>query len=221
MKILDALMGRRKQVAMHRTIDGGHPAPYADMTDEQLYNYEAVFNVANKTFDKPPVSPYTAHTAWEEPTLRHVPGWNEAEAEEEAEATFSQEASMASVEPLASALPSGAQSLDFGKPVRTITTHHPVEIITTRARHPVYKVHGYIGSDDIVTVFTIDGRLSEHGEQFLENAPEAVPLYLNIYENRDVYSRERYLITQHASREEADACATRGRLACISVQWDG
>jgi hypothetical protein len=53
----------------------------------------------------------------------------------------------------------------------------------------------------------------------LENVPEEAQLYLNIYENRDVYSRERYLITQHASQDEADACATRGRLACVQVQW--
>src|SRR6516164_2756582 len=54
MKILDSLIGKRKSDPLHRTVDGGHPAPYPDMTDEQLYNYEATFNVANKTFDKRP-----------------------------------------------------------------------------------------------------------------------------------------------------------------------
>lgn len=111
--------------------------------------------------------------------------------------------------------------LDFSRPVRLITTKQPVEIITTRARHPVYKVHGYIGDDDVVTVFTHDGRLSENGLRYLENVPQQHQLYVNVYANTDPLSRDRYLLTQHESREHADAAAQPGRLACIAVELDG
>ena len=40
MGILGTIMGRREPEVIYRTVDGGHPAPYPDMTDEQLYNYE-------------------------------------------------------------------------------------------------------------------------------------------------------------------------------------
>jgi hypothetical protein len=110
--------------------------------------------------------------------------------------------------------------IDFSKPVRLVTSKQPVDIITTRARHPIYKVHGYVGDDDIVTVFTLDGRLSENGPCFLENAPQTQQLHLNIYPSRDPASADRYLITQHASKEEADAAAQPGRIACVGTQFD-
>lgn len=110
--------------------------------------------------------------------------------------------------------------LDFSKPVRLITTKQSVEIITTRARHPVYKVHGYIGDDDVVTVFTLDGRLSETGLCYLENVPQQHQLFVNVYPNTDPLSRDRYLLTQHESREDADAAAQPGRLTCVAVELD-
>jgi hypothetical protein len=108
--------------------------------------------------------------------------------------------------------------LDLSKPVRTITTKQPVEIITTKARHPVYKVHAYIGNDAVVTVFTLDGQLSEHGPRFLENVPEQRELYLNIYLNAGKPGGDRYRITEHETREQADSVAGAGRIACVKAE---
>jgi hypothetical protein len=104
--------------------------------------------------------------------------------------------------------------------VRLVTTRQPVEIITTRARHPVYKVHGYVGDADIATVFTLDGRLSENGPCYLENVPEQRQLYLNIYLNDAAAGgNDKYLITQHDTREQADAAAG-ARVASVVVEFD-
>ncbi|WP_326509824.1 hypothetical protein [Noviherbaspirillum album] len=276
-------MGKREPEVRYRTIDGGHPAPYPDMTDEQLYNYEVTFNVPRRTFDRPPV-PVTPRG--EEVTIRREPRLVERPAPQEAAppmtpsfspspspspasapasgrsfdaprytARPARETRAEQVEqleqptqaftPSAPSAPSSAASgsaavqahpdlqptqipptrmpppLDFSRPVRLITTKQPVEIITTRARHPVYKVHGYIGDDDVVTVFTHDGRLSENGLRYLENVPQQHQLYVNVYANTDPLSRDRYLLTQHESREHADAAAQAGRLACVAVELDG
>lgn len=242
--ILDAILRRREPVAAYRTIDGGHPAPYPDMTDEQLYNYEVAFNVPKRTFDRPPVStrapkrepeyesrpqanertfdtpPPAADSARHEPRLQPDESAEMPEPESSAHAT----ADEAREESLLHQTPVRPDDhlppLDFTKPVQTITTRQPVEIITTRARHPVYKVHGYIDDDDIVTVFTLDGRLSEHGLRFLENVPEKRELHLNIYPNHDERSNEKYIVTQHDTREEADAAATSERIACVKAEFN-
>jgi hypothetical protein len=85
----------------------------------------------------------------------------------------------------------------------------------------VYKVHGYVGDADIATVFTLDGRLSENGPCFLENVPEQRQLYLNIYLNDAATTGcgDRYLITQHDSREQADAVAG-ARVVSVVVELD-
>lgn len=275
-------MGKREPEVRYRTIDGGHPAPYPDMTDEQLYNYEVTFNVPRRTFDRPP-APVTPRG--EEVTIRREPRMVERPVPQEAapmapsfspppspasastpvsgrsfdaprytarparetpadQAEQPTRSSATSATSASSAAASGSAAvqahpahpdlqptqipptrmpppLDFSRPVRLITTKQPVEIITTRARHPVYKVHGYIGDDDVVTVFTHDGRLSENGLRYLENVPQQHQLYVNVYANTDPLSRDRYLLTQHESREHADAAAQPGRLACIAVELDG
>jgi hypothetical protein len=109
--------------------------------------------------------------------------------------------------------------LDFSRPLRTITTRHPVEIITTRARHPVYKVQAYIGGDEVATVFTIDGRLCKDGPRFLENVPRREMLFLNVYETAGSQEGDRFTLTQHVSREQADAAARPGRLACVPIEF--
>lgn len=201
--------GKRPSAVKYRTVDGNHPAPFPDMTDEQLYNYEMAFNVPRKTFDKPPrpAQPEPAAHS-EEKTARNEKVFDAPRYT--ARATRP--------EPPASdaALP----PLDLSKPVRLVTTRQPVEIITTRARHPVYKVHGYIGNDDVVTVFTLDGRLSEHGLRYLENVPSQQELHLNIYANPEARGADRYIVTQHETREAADAAVRPGRLACVAVQFD-
>lgn len=243
MGILGTLMGKREPEVRYRTIDGGHPAPYPDMTDEQLYNYEVTFNAPRRTFDKPPVP---VRPRAEEVTIRREPRMAEKPAPQEAPASLapspapSPSPGRSFNAPRYTARPADAPGkaaaplqptqkipptqmpppLDFSKPVRLITTKQPVEIITTRARHPVYKVHGYIGDDDVVTVFTLDGRLSETGLRYLENVPQQHQLYVNVYANTDALSRDRYLLTQHESREDADAAAQPGRLACVAVELD-
>jgi hypothetical protein len=284
--ILDTVLRRREPAAAFRTIDGGHPAPYPDMTDEQLYNYEIAFNVPKKTFDSPPRSPVrSSHATGFDPEFEsfgHAPIVRESRAPEKQSAashapeqpawqqdmpdrtpSFSQpashearpqqrahqetheeahEAAHEAAQPQAAAddsehaepplwteheqvwtsrIPLGeGRPLDLSKPVRTITTRQPVEIITAKARHPIYKVHGYIGDDEIATVFTLDGRLSENSAQFLENVPEEHQLYLNIYPNHNGYGQDRYVITQHGTREEADVAATAGRIACVRADFD-
>lgn len=214
MGILGSLLGRHEPVVKYRTVDGGHPAPFPDMTDEQLYNYEREFNVPKKTFDQPPPSATPVTEQAETRTLHREPVIDIPPETPERTARLPDDVAH---EP---AVADSAPPLDFDKPIRTITTRQPVDILTTRARHPFYKVHGYIGDDDVVTVFSLDGRLSENGPRFLENVPQARQLHLNIYRNRDVYAKEKYLVTQHDTREDADASAQAERLACIAVQLD-
>lgn len=239
MGILGSMLGKREPAAAYRTVDGGHPAPFPDMTDEQLYNYEMTFNVAHKTFDKPPPSVVEAQRrataaaqhaqqqrkqasekaerpAFDAPRYTSRNGQAHAEAEAEHTAHLYD----TTVTAVRMTRPDGGRPLDLTKPVRTITTKQPVEIITTRARHPVYKVHAYIGEDDVVTVFTLDGRLSENGPQFLENIPQKQQLHLNIYRNREPGAKEKYIVTQHETREDADAQALAGRITCVAVQFD-
>lgn len=381
MGILEGFRGRREPVAAYRTIDGGHPAPYPDMTDEQLYNYEVTFNVPRRTFAHPPTAAappsgsgssttpgpgetpaakvangkgasgathathpthaihpaYAAHpgnptdrapgpqrsraappispappvppkssistmtpmrpdpSLRPEPTLHEewlrppshpdsrmqsyrdgAPGafpyeeprlddaWlRQFDAGAQGRGASEEHGVHASVAPgqpgprlrrnkafdaprytarrtaagvagTAGAAPAGnvhqaaheraaspaaaPPALDLSKPVRLKTSKQPVDIITTRARHPVYKVHGYIGDDDVVTVFTLDGRLSENGPCFLENAPQMQELHLNIYLDDVRTGTDRYRITQHATRAEADAAAEAGRLQCVQVK---
>ncbi|MGH8807169.1 MAG: hypothetical protein ACREX0_04745 [Noviherbaspirillum sp.] len=226
MGILGSILGRREPVAEYRTVDGGHPAPYPDMTDEQLYNYETTFDVPHKTFDKPPRPAAAAgeeRTVKREPTMRSETSLRDKVFDAPRYTARAAETPTVTREPAPREhiIPSDKPvPLDLTKPVRTVTTRQPVEIITTRARHPVYKVHGYIGDDDVVTVFTLDGQISENGPRFLENAPPTQCLHLNIYRNPDPHSKERYLVTQHGTREEADCAATVGRLTCARVEFD-
>lgn len=232
MGILGNIMGKREPVIEYRTVDGGHPAPYPDMTDEQLYNYEVTFNVARRTFDKPPpgVRPQAAATPagkramGDEPTMpRSVRDGQKQHAEKTFDAPrYTQRPAAAMREPARAKENANEKPplLDLSKPVRLVTSKQPVEIITTRARHPVYKVHGYIGDDDVVTVFTLDGQLSENGPRFLENVPQAQRLFLNIYPNPGGGAGARYVVTQHESRQEADTVARAGRVACVPVAFD-
>lgn len=247
MGILAGLRGRRESVQTYRTVDGGNPAPYPDMTDEQLYNYEVTFNVPKRTFAHAPrreqrqAVPTRQAPTFEPPAARQTmngaqPRKESAAPRAEGERLRRNKAFDAPRYTARKAPPSAdavetasagssrtdgnAQQLDLNKPVRLITTKQPVDIITTRARHPVYKVHAYIGDDDIVTVFTLDGRLSENGPFFLENAPTVQQLHLNLYPNPSGDSGARYRITQHDTRAQADAAAEPGRLLCIPVQFD-
>jgi hypothetical protein len=217
--ILHAMLGRREPVVEYRTVDGGHPAPYPDMTDEQLYNYELAFNVPNKTFDRPPRPSVPQEPVSEPRRSRHGSRYSARPADEPQAAGTEPAPEPAPPHRAAAPLDAGPP-LDLGRPVRTVTTKHPVEIVTTRARHPVYKVHAYIGADDVVTVFTLDGRLSENGPRFLENVPQKEQLFLNVYPHPDAHSKERFLLTQHATRAEADAQAGSGRIACVPVEFD-
>lgn len=231
MGILGTIMGKREPEVTYRTVDGGHPAPYPDMTDEQLYNYEVTFNVQRRTFDKPPRAVRSAKDD-ATTTLRResarprpeksfdAPRYTARPAREEPSMAEPQQPAAAPSAAAAPAAPVEQAPVDFSKPVRLITTKQPVEIITTRARHPVYKVHGYIGDDQVVTVFTLKGQLSENGLCYLENVPQHQQFYLNIYPNTQPGSTERYALTQHETRDAADAGAKPGRIACVGVQFD-
>ncbi len=241
MGILGTLLGRREPVVAYRTVDGGHPAPFPDMTDEQLYNYEVTFNVPNRTFNEPPrsVRPPENRQPRKEPPLRREPHTETVTRKTQerprepfvdtdfdtlhSAATARRPTQSTHTAPGVQAPPAEQKDLpplDLAKPVRLVTTKQPVEIITTRARHPIYKVHAYIGNDDVVTVFTLDGRLSENGPRYLENAPQRRLLFLNIYPNRDARSVEKYVITQHDTKEQADGAARPDRLACVPLQFD-
>jgi hypothetical protein len=234
--IIGSILRRRDSAGGFRTIDGGHPAPYPDMTDEQLYNYEMAFNVAHKTFDRPPfIEPripdepliQTQQETWKRPANEKVldsTRFSARRARVEPQPDLQADPQIEPQrEPRAALRPAdgAVKALDLSRPVRLVTTRQPVEIITTRARHPVYKVHGYVGDADIATVFTLDGRLSENGPCFLENVPEQRQLYLNIYLNDEVITGcgDRYLITQHDTREQADAAAG-ARVASVVVEFD-
>lgn len=231
--IIGSILGKRASVVEFRTVDGGHPAPYPDMTDEQLYNYEEAFNVPRRTFDKRPRASGTTANKSEgrhqaEASGRSEPQRDSGAAQQEksfdAPRYTARAAKAPPVQDDAAPPPAAASAspatLDFSKPVRTITTKQPVDIITTRARHPIYKVHGYIGDDDVVTLFTLAGQISENGACFLENMPRTQQLHLNIYLNPEPKADERYLVTQHDTREAAHAAARPERLACVAVQFD-
>lgn len=239
MGILGSMLGKREPAAAYRTVDGGHPAPFPDMTDEQLYNYEMTFNVARKTFDEPPPAVIEAQrraaTAAQEAQQQRkrtseratrpafdAPRYTGSNGQPHALTEPIEQAGLydTTVTAVRMTRADGTRPLDLTKPVRTITTKQPVDIITTRARHPVYKVHAYIGDDDVVTVFTLDGRLSENGPQFLENIPQKQQLHLNIYRNREPGAKEKYIVTQHETREDADTQALAGRITCVAVQFD-
>lgn len=212
MRILDSVLGKRESVVKYRTTDGGHPAPYPDMTDEQLYNYETTFNVPKKTFDQPPPA-----VIKKEQQARMTTRTSSARRP----AANSQRTASRQPAEQATLQPAGQPPLDFSKPVRTVTTKQPVEIITTRARHPVFKVLGYIGEDQVATAFTLDGQISENGAVFLENMPQKQILYLNIYPNRSsLGNREKFFLTQHETPEAADAAATAERIACVPLQFE-
>ena len=235
LSIIGSMLRRRRRVRSFRTIDGGHPAPYPDMTDEQLYNYEIAFKVARKTFERPPVAAASVTDTSE--TIREAPKETQKKPDGDDREPHASQPDARKVDAEPDTGPQAEPSveihvtpqpanrsvapgpLDLSRPVRLVTTKQPVEIITTRARHPVYKVHGYIGDADIATVFTLDGRLSENGLCFLENVPEQHQLYLNIYLNEDPAAPDRYRITQHATIEQAEAAAA-GRLAGVAVQFD-
>lgn len=229
--ILGTLLGRREPVVEYRTVDGGHPAPFPDMTDEQLYNYEVTFNVPKRTFKEPPrsVRPPDPRQPRKEPPLRKEP-LTETVAQKTQErpphATFDTRQHTTTAHRPTRPMPppppeqKDLPPLDLCKPVRLVTTKQAVEIITTRARHPVYKVHAYIGDDDVVTVFTLEGQLSENGPRYLENIPQKQQLFLNVYPNTEGKGAEKYLLTQHASREQADAAARPGRITCVPLQFD-
>lgn len=216
MSILGSLIGKREPLVKYRTVDGGHPAPFPDMTDEQLYNYETAFNIPRKTFDQPPPSV----AARKEPRAKQSASKKTVDMTFDAPRYTARPAEPTPAPDSAPAPEADAPELDLTRPVRTITTKQTVDILTTRARHPVYKVHAYIGDDDVVTVFTLDGRLSENGPRFLENVPQKQLLHLNVYRNRDPYAKEKYLVTQHESKEDADAGAQAERLACVAVRLD-
>lgn len=236
--IIGSILGKNDPVVEYRTIDGGHPAPYPDMTDEQLYNYEMTFKVARRTFDKPPRAHRANHArrvAPEEPFLHveplpraqpvptsDLPSWQQRSRQKAFDAPRYTRKKPGPVgqEQANSEIAGKAPAIDFSKPVRLVTSKQPVEIMTTRARHPIYKVHAYVGNDDVVTVFTLDGRLCENGPCFLENVPQQQELHLNIYPHPDPHGPEQFLVTQHATRNDADAAARAGRLACASVQFD-
>jgi hypothetical protein len=270
MGILDSILGKREPVVAYRTVDGGHPAPFPDMTDEQLYNYETVFNVPHKTFDEPPGSRVRLDDSLAERTLRREPtlpgsdpvrekvfdaprytraadtptvtrdhahhgspeiapdtvqdsgqdGTQESTQEPRLEAMHESERESRYEPVRPEYIIASPPPVDLSKPVRTLTTKQPVEIITTRARHPVYKVQGYIGDSDVLTLFTLDGQISENGPRFLENIPPTHCLHLNIYRNPDPHSKEKYLVTQHETREEADRAALQERLACVRVDLE-
>ena len=231
MSILNTLLGRREPVVEYRTVDGGHPAPFPDMTDEQLYNYEVTFNVPKRTFQERPrsVRPPENRQARKEPPPRKEPFTETVEQktqERPPHTSFdTRQHTTTARQPTQSTPAPPAERkdlppLDLNKPVRLVTTRQPVEIITTRARHPVYKVHAYIGDDDVVTVFTLDGQLSENGPRYLENIPQKQQLYLNIYPHPDRNAAEKFQLTQHASKEQADAAARPGRIACVPLQFD-
>lgn len=217
MGILGTIMGRREPAVEYRTVDGGHPAPYPDMTDEQLYNYEVTFNVPRRTFDRPPrpAKPVRPETKYSPP-----PHHEKAFDAPRYTARTTREAPAATQPVHTANTNAGEPPLDLNKPVRTITTKQPVEIITTRARHPVYKVHGYIGNDDVVTVFTLEGQITENGPRFLENVPRTQQLYLNIYPNCEPLNADKYVVTQHDTKEQAEDAAKPGRITCVAVQFD-
>lgn len=241
MGILGSLLGRREPVVEYRTVDGGHPAPFPDMTDEQLYNYEVTFNVPHRTFDKPPrpakqapaaKPPSEGTTMRREPPARPQTAHDAPETQQKTAANPHADTAKAFDAPRYKTQPGPVEQrdrtvqlppLDLTKPVRLITTRQPVEIITTRARHPVYKVHAYIGNDDVVTLFTLEGQLSENGPRYLENVPQRQHLFLNIYPNKETQDEgkgERFLLTQHATKQEADDVAKPGRIACVPLQFD-
>lgn len=109
--------------------------------------------------------------------------------------------------------PSLVQSpaIDWTKPVQT-KKGVPVTVLTTEARHSVYKVMAYVGEEDWISSFMVDGRYTyaqDGHPKDLENIPEPKKeyvMYINVYPDGKTFV--------HESREKADETSNVKRIAC-------
>lgn len=105
--------------------------------------------------------------------------------------------------------------IDFTKPIRT-KGGLPVTIISIRGRgnHPVI---GYIGEKATLYSWTPSGLVWVHGqghENDLENVPDRIVRYLNMYE------KVKFTSILHHSRLDANHDAGADRVACIRIEFE-
>ena len=102
---------------------------------------------------------------------------------------------------------------DFTKPVQT-RSGLPVTIITTKGRGK-YCVLGFVGEDEFVTRWNIDGRIDcskVNHELDLINVPEKRVMYVNIYRELVPFA---YMSREHADQDKY----IKDRIACIRVEY--
>lgn len=107
-------------------------------------------------------------------------------------------------------------SIDFNKPVRT-KGGYPVRILCTDKKGD-YPVIGLIGSDEVVCTWRLDGSYGSAGQysaDSLENVPEVVERWVNVYRLGDGMVAE-----WRKSRLDVDAAACAGREAVIKGTWE-
>ena len=104
--------------------------------------------------------------------------------------------------------------IDINKKYRT-RDGRPVELITTRGRDK-WPVMGYIGDEDQVSLWSIDGSNNSYSRLNVFDLVEAKPkrvLSLNVYPDDEVYA--------HGSREDAEGGnADDSRIACLKIEFE-
>lgn len=103
-------------------------------------------------------------------------------------------------------------TIDWTKPVRTKARKSPVEIKFTDGRGD-YPVGGYVGANTTIYSWTKNGHNGDRADLDVENAPEKVIKYWNVYPNTLNWEL-------CDSIEEADQIAGRNRLARIRVEFE-
>lgn len=121
-------------------------------------------------------------------------------------------------------------SLDLSKPVGTKSTKTPVEIITTNARGN-YPVAGYIGDNEVIELWTINGKYAgEHHDSpyDLENVPQKRSGWVNVY-SEDTYGNIHEGTIPHRSiiggiiyttKEMAISRSSNGCLGHAYIEWE-
>ena len=113
--------------------------------------------------------------------------------------------------------------IDWTKPLRTTITHYPVEVLKTdlNSVYPiVVVVKGNHDLGDYVQALTTDGKnYANHTDIFVENVPEKIRGWINIYK---FGSLSNYSVSQiYQTRKEADQYDVgNSRFVCIEIEFE-
>lgn len=110
--------------------------------------------------------------------------------------------------------------IDWDKPLRT-KSGLPVRLVTNKATDLEYRRHGVIveGKDfDTYIIYKNDGSYQSHPNELdLENVPEKIVRYVNLYEKEG----PSWFYKSRQDSDKAASCRIGGsRIACIRVEFE-